>query len=132
MAIKRLFKDHWDKKIAGVFGGMGQYFNVDPNILRIIAASLIIPTGIIVIPIIYLILAFAIPERPGAYIQPTCKKLYKLERGKVFLGVCAGVADFFKVDAILIRIAFLIACFLSAFFPLAIGYLVAGSILPKK
>ena len=41
---KRLTKSQ-DKILAGVFGGIANYFNVDPTWVRIIGAALIIFTG---------------------------------------------------------------------------------------
>jgi phage shock protein C len=130
MALKKLFRDRWDKKIAGVFGGLGSYFNVDPNILRLVAVSLILPTGIIILPVIYLVLAFIIPKGPNVYIQPLCKKLYRTKQDALFLGVCSGIAQFLKVNVGLVRIAFLALLFITGFFPLLIAYIAAGSILP--
>ena len=35
-----------DKKIAGVCGGLGEYFNIDPLIFRIVFVVLILPGGL--------------------------------------------------------------------------------------
>lgn len=43
---KKLHRSMTDKKIAGVCGGLGEYFNVDPLILRIIFVVLILPGGL--------------------------------------------------------------------------------------
>lgn len=55
---KRLVKK--DKKIAGVCGGLGYYFDIDPTIIRILflVAVLMFGTGLL----LYIILAIAIPE----------------------------------------------------------------------
>ena len=34
--MKRLYKSRNDRKIAGVCGGIGEYLNIDPTIIRII------------------------------------------------------------------------------------------------
>ena len=54
---KRLVKK--DKKIFGVCGGLGEYFDIDPTIVRIIflASVLIFGTGLL----LYLILAIVMP-----------------------------------------------------------------------
>jgi len=36
MPNKKLYLSDTDKKIAGVCGGLAEYFNIDPTILRII------------------------------------------------------------------------------------------------
>lgn len=42
---KRLYRSRTDKKIAGVCGGIAEYFNIDPLIVRIIAVALLLPGG---------------------------------------------------------------------------------------
>lgn len=52
-----------DKKVFGVAGGIAEYFGLDKALVRIIAAILIITTGIIPGLLIYLIIAAVIrPE----------------------------------------------------------------------
>ncbi|MEO6514018.1 MAG: PspC domain-containing protein [Candidatus Saccharimonadales bacterium] len=43
---KRLYRSRVDKKIAGVCGGLAEYFEVDPLIIRIIAVALLLPGGL--------------------------------------------------------------------------------------
>jgi len=44
---KELVLDEKDKKFAGVAGGIAQYFDADPAIIRIVAVVLVILTGLI-------------------------------------------------------------------------------------
>jgi phage shock protein C len=61
--VKRLYKSSTDKKIAGVCGGIAEYFDIDPTIVRLLWAliSLAYGTGIIA----YIVCAFVIPEKPN-------------------------------------------------------------------
>jgi phage shock protein C len=43
--IKRLYRSKTDKIIGGVCGGMGEYFQIDPVIIRIIWVILIFGMG---------------------------------------------------------------------------------------
>ena len=62
---KRLYRSRTDKKIAGVCGGLAEYFKIDPVIPRIIFVILILPGGLPgVLP--YLIMWLIIPEKPVA------------------------------------------------------------------
>ncbi len=66
--MKRLHLSEIDRKIAGVCGGIGEYFEVDPTIVRIIVVALALVTGILPLVIGYL-LAWAIipnPEQPSS------------------------------------------------------------------
>ena len=59
---KRLYRSKTDKKIAGVCAGMGEYFNIDPVLIRLIMVLLIFAYGIG--PLIYIISWIIIPEKP--------------------------------------------------------------------
>src|SRR5262245_30404662 len=41
----------------------------------------------------------------------TAKRLYRVTQGAMFMGVCAGLAAYFRVDVTLVRIVFVIASF---------------------
>ena len=42
---KRLYRSRTNKMIAGVCGGLAEYFSIDPVIIRIIAVALAISGG---------------------------------------------------------------------------------------
>ena len=43
--MKKLYRSSSDKKIAGVCGGLAEYFNIDPTIIRIVFVILLLPGG---------------------------------------------------------------------------------------
>ncbi len=47
METKKLYRSNKSKIIAGVFGGIGEYLNIDPVIFRLILVLLFIFTGVI-------------------------------------------------------------------------------------
>jgi phage shock protein C len=57
---KRLYKSK-EKKIFGVCGGLAEYFDLDPTVMRLIfvAAVLLFGTGIL----LYIIMAIIMPEK---------------------------------------------------------------------
>ncbi|AEM78923.1 MULTISPECIES: PspC domain-containing protein [Thermoanaerobacter] len=59
---KKLYRSRTQRMIGGVCGGIAEYFNVDPTIIRLIWAFLIIfwGTGLLA----YLIAWIIIPEEP--------------------------------------------------------------------
>jgi phage shock protein C len=58
------------------------------------------------------------------------KRLYKKEDGKIIAGVCAGIAEYFKLDPTVVRLAWLI---FSAFAGSGIFiYIVAAIIMPGE
>jgi phage shock protein C len=60
---KKLFRSKRNFMIAGICGGLGEYFNVDPTIIRLIVAfsMLLAGTGLL----IYLIAWIVIPLDPN-------------------------------------------------------------------
>ena len=60
MENKRLTKSNTDRKICGVCGGIGEYFEIDPTIVRLIWAGSVIVFGVGVIG--YLAAALILPE----------------------------------------------------------------------
>ena len=63
--MKKLYKSSKNKKIAGVCGGIAEYLNIDPTIVRLIWAQLIIcfGTGLLA----YIIAAVKMTEEPDYY-----------------------------------------------------------------
>jgi len=61
MEKKKLCKSK-DKKIAGVCGGIADYFDIDPTIVRIICGVLILAYGTGLLA--YIIAAFVMPNAP--------------------------------------------------------------------
>ena len=58
---KRLYRSTTDRMIAGVCGGIAEYFNIDPAIVRIVAVILLLPGGLPgFLP--YVILWIVVPE----------------------------------------------------------------------
>lgn len=67
---KRLFRSRKNRIIFGVCGGLGEYFKIDPVIIRIIAVLLLIP-GFFPAIIAYLIMAIIIPEEGTVVNNPS-------------------------------------------------------------
>ena len=130
--MKKLYKCRWNKKIFGVFGGLGQAFCIDPNILRLAAIFLSILTGFFIVPLIYVGLSFVLQEGPYCFIEPSYKKVYKNPRNKIVFGVIAGFADYLKIDANFLRIIFALICVTTAFLPAMIVYFSANWLIPEQ
>jgi phage shock protein C len=61
--VKRLYRSKKDRWVAGVCGGLAEYFNIDPVIIRIIAIILVLP-GAVPGLLPYVIMWIAVPENP--------------------------------------------------------------------
>ena len=65
--VKRLYRSETDRWLLGVCGGIGEYFSVDPIIIRIlfIIFALVFGGGIL----LYLILWLIMPMRPPQIVK---------------------------------------------------------------
>ena len=59
------------------------------------------------------------------------KRLYRSKRDKVFGGVCAGIAKYFEVDSIAVKLIWIIATLISVGFGV-LAYLIAWLIIPLE
>lgn len=62
MEQKRLYKSTTNRVLCGVCGGLGEYFNVDPTIIRLLFILLLFGAGSGLLA--YIIAAIIIPEQP--------------------------------------------------------------------
>ena len=63
--MKRLYLSQTDKKIFGICGGIGETYNIDPTLVRLLLVFLCVVTGVIPISITYLVGWFVIPGKPN-------------------------------------------------------------------
>ena len=65
---RKLYRSSEDKIIAGIFGGLGEYLDVDPNLLRLIGLLIFALTAFVSFLIVYFIAMLIIPS------ERDCKK----------------------------------------------------------
>lgn len=66
---KRLYRSREDRVIAGVCGGLAEYFNLDPSLVRLIWALVAIAGGV-GIPL-YILAWILVPEAPARWVEVT-------------------------------------------------------------
>ena len=66
---KRLYKSQDNKVLAGVMGGLGEYFNIDPIIFRLGYLLVLVITAVVPGIIIYIIAALIIPDAPSVVVS---------------------------------------------------------------
>ena len=64
---KKLYKSNTDKKLAGVCGGIAEYFDIDSTLVRLIWVIIILAAGTGLIA--YIIAAIVMPDPPVNYDQ---------------------------------------------------------------
>ncbi len=60
---KRLFRSTTNKTISGIFGGIGEYYNIDATILRLAWILITVFSGFVPGILAYVIAIFVVPER---------------------------------------------------------------------
>jgi len=63
--MKKLYRSDTNKIFAGIIGGLGEYFNVDPTVLRLLWVILLLVTGVLPCLVAYLIALFIVPKKPS-------------------------------------------------------------------
>lgn len=61
---KKLYLSSKDKKLAGVCGGLGEYFDVDSTLIRLAWVFITLITGVVPGVVAYIVAAVVIPRKP--------------------------------------------------------------------
>ncbi len=61
---KRLYRSRKEKVLGGLCGGLGEYFSIDPVIVRIIALLLLFSPVAFPTLLLYIIFAIIVPKQP--------------------------------------------------------------------
>lgn len=59
------------------------------------------------------------------------KRLYRSRTNRSISGVCGGLGEYLRIDPVVIRLLWVIACFCSAGLAV-IGYFIAAAIIPEE
>jgi phage shock protein C len=59
------------------------------------------------------------------------KRLYQ-SKAKKISGVCGGIAEYFEIDAALVRLAWIVLTVMTGIVPGIIGYIAAALVIPHE
>ena len=132
--VRRLTRSPADGKIAGVCAGLADYLDVDVVLVRTAWVILSVVPGAIIGGILAYIAAWLlIPVETEPVARPRGPRLTLSDSDRKIAGVCGGLAEYFNVDATLIRLLWVV---LSILFAAVIGgviaYLLAWIIMPRR
>lgn len=80
---KKLYKSRHNKTLAGVCGGLAEYFDIDVTIVRLIWVAFFFLSAGFPIFLAYIIAAFIMPEEPidsNNYNNPYSNVDYKVDK----------------------------------------------------
>ena len=132
MTVRRLTRSKTQGKIAGVCAGMANYFDVDVVLVRlgwvVLALLGAIVGGLIAYVAAWVVMPVATEPDPA----PSRRRLTLSETDRQIAGVCGGMAEYFGVDATLVRLVWCLASiFLGAVVFGVIAYLIAWFLIPR-
>jgi phage shock protein C len=64
----RLYRSERERMLGGVAGGLAEYFDLDPALVRVAWAVLIIGSGGLFL-LLYIVMWFVVPEAPPGYVS---------------------------------------------------------------
>jgi phage shock protein C len=60
------------------------------------------------------------------------KKLYRSKKNRMVAGVCAGLAEYFKIDVNIIRVLTIVLVLATGIFPIVVAYGIAYWLIPEE
>lgn len=64
--MKKIYLSDTDKKIAGICGGIGEAFDIDSTIIRLVTVFFCVATAVLPLAVTYIVGWFIIPKKPSA------------------------------------------------------------------
>jgi phage shock protein PspC (stress-responsive transcriptional regulator) len=132
---RRLVRKPESGRIAGVCSGIADYLDADVTLVRLAWVILsIVPGGFIGGVIGYLAAWIIMPDanEPGL-ASAGVRRLTRSATDKKIAGVCGGLAEYFTVDATLVRVVWAILTIVPGAIVLGVlAYLVAWFIMPTE
>ena len=137
--VSRLHRSVSNRQIAGVCGGLGEFFGVDPVLVRIVWITLTIVPGAFLFGIVaYVVAWLLIPDASGATTIDAglasawrSRRLRRSATDARIAGVCGGIAEYFSVDPTAVRMLWVVlSIFPGAVICGVIAYLVAWIVMP--
>lgn len=111
MSYKRLTKSYHDRVIAGVCGGIGEHFAVDPLWVRILFIVFVFFSGFSIF--VYLGLLLIMPQGQQSNMRIAYKGFYRSRNNAILAGVCGAFSERLDIDVTWIRLGFILSVFFS-------------------
>jgi phage shock protein PspC (stress-responsive transcriptional regulator) len=119
-------------QLAGVCAGLADYFDTDVTLVRLAWVLLSIVPGFFVGGLIaYAVAWILLPVGPDQQRQFSGRSLRRSESDRMIAGICGGLAEYFGVDAAIVRIAVVIlTVYPGAIIGGALLYIIAWLVIP--
>ena len=133
-AVRRLTRSRTDRTCAGVCGGLAEYIDWDPTIVRLLwILALFLSGGMALFA--YLVFWIVMPEAPAYSGVDTgfahTRRLTRSRSERMLAGVCGGLAEYLGMDTTLMRVLWVVATFISGGVTL-IAYPIFWLVMPES
>lgn len=125
--MKRLYRSPDEKKIAGVCGGLGEYFDLDPVFFRVFFVVLLFFGGIGLLA--YVVMCIMVPMKGTAREAAAANRLRLSRSDRKIAGVCGGLGEFLDIDPVFFRAIFIVLAFIGGLGILL--YIVLWLVMPE-
>jgi phage shock protein C len=130
--MERLFRSRSDRVVAGVCGGLGNYFQTDSTVMRLIFIFFWLATGILPLTLAYLIAVWIIPLEPSIAETFPRRRFFRSRKNKMIAGICGGIAETWDTDPTVVRLVTVFICFLTGIVPGIMIYCIGWIIIPQS
>lgn len=101
---RRLYRSRTDRVLAGLCGGIGEYFGFDPSLVRLVTVLVAILTGILPLLVVYIVAALIVPERGDGAEAAAAGIAVRPGQGALVLGVLLLIVGVIGLSNALFRI----------------------------
>lgn len=131
---QRFYRDSNRKVIAGIASGIAKRLGIDPLWIRILFVIVLFDLFITfffstTLLISYIVVWIVVPERFDFSTENKVKKVFRNPDNRIIGGVAGGLAAYFGIDPVLIRILFFVSIFLGG--SGVVAYFVLWLIMPE-
>lgn len=105
-ATSKLYRDENRKILGGVCSGIANYFKVDPVWIRLLFALTAFAYGITIL--VYIVMWIVVPGSTELEEPEVGKKMFRDPEHKVIGGVSGGIAAYFGIDLVAVRLLFIV------------------------
>ena len=131
-----------NRKVAGVCGGFGEFFDLDPVLVRVVWTTLTIVPGALIFGMIAYVVAWLMIPETAPSSEPLVvasdnswrsKRLRRSATDSKIAGVCGGIAEYFGIDPTAVRVLWVLLSILpGAVICGLIAYVVAWVVMPTS
>jgi phage shock protein PspC (stress-responsive transcriptional regulator) len=134
VVARRLYRDNKRKLLGGVLAGLAHYFSIDPIWMRLFYLLLffgvsVLPSSAGILLLAYIVMWIVVPGSDQLVEEKKLKKMYRNPDSKVLGGVAGGIAAYFGIDVVIVRLLFVAGIFIAFAGPIL--YIILWIILPE-